>query len=262
MITPPVVLTIGGSDSAGCYGVQADLRALAARGVHGACALTVVTAQNTTGMRSAAAVPVEVVEAQISMVLEDLPVAAVKTGMLGRVEVIAMVARLAADGQLPHLVVDPVLVNRHGHTLFGPDVCDAYRDLLIPHAVLCCPNATEAALLSGLDPLAAPEPAAFIRGLAPSTIVTAGRSLGVDAVDLFWDGAEVSEFRAPRIDTSNNAGSGDAFSAHVAAGLAMERSVSESITDAKAHVHAALVSAARWKIGLGPGPIDHLGWSR
>lgn len=262
MTTPPVVLTIGGSDSSGCYGVQADLRALAARGVHGACALTVVTAQSTTELRNAVAVPVEAIEAQIDMVLADLPVGAVKTGMLGRVEVVAMVARLAADGRLPQLVVDPVLVNRHGHGLFAPDVRDAYRELLIPHAVLSCPNTAEAALLGGLDPLAAPEPATFIRHLAPSTIITAGRSQGPEAVDLFWDGATVTEFRALRVDTTNNAGSGDSFSANVAAGLAMGRSVRESITEAKSNVHAALVSAARWTLGHGPGPLDHLGWSR
>ncbi len=262
MSTPPVVLTIGGSDSSGCYGIHADLRALASRGVHGASALTVITAQNTTGLHAAATVPLDLVEAQINAVLDDLTVVAVKTGMLGRVEVIEMLARLAAQGRLPHLVVDPVLVDRHGRALFGTDVSDAYRELLIPHATLTCPNVAEAALLAGMDPQRMHDPTEFIRHVGHSTIVTAGRSKGVDAIDLYWDGAELVEFRAKRVATTNNAGSGDAFTAHLAASLGGGRSVRQSIEEAKAHVHAALVSAADWALGQGPGPLDHLGWSR
>lgn len=251
MTSPPVVLTIGGSDSGGCYGVQTDLRVLAARGIHAATVLTVVTAQNTVSLRSALPVPVELVEAQLEAVLDDLPVAAVKTGMLGRVEVVELVGRFAAQGRLPNLVVDPVLVDRHGRSLFDPAVVDTYRSVLLPHAAVTCPNEHELALLdrNGGEALA--------RRLGVPVVVTGGRTGGDEAVDVLWDGTDPLVLRSPRIDTTNNAGSGDALSAHLAAGLAEGRSLRESLTDARARVLAALEGAAGWTLGAGPGPLDH-----
>ena len=267
MTSPPVVLTIGGSDSGGCYGVQTDLRVFAARGVHAASVLTVVTAQNTVSLRAAMPLPVELVEAQLEAVLDDLSVAAVKTGMLGRVEIIDLVARFAAQGRrvlarpqrrepaaqgrCPNLVVDPVLVDRHGRSLFDPAVADAYQSILLPHAAVTCPNEHELALLdvNGAEALA--------RRIGVPVLVTGGRTGGDEAVDVLWDGTEPLTLRSPRIDTANNAGSGDALSAHLAAGFAVGLSLRESLTEARSRVLAALEGAAGWALGAGPGPLDH-----
>jgi hydroxymethylpyrimidine/phosphomethylpyrimidine kinase len=275
---PPVVLTIGGWDSSGCHGVPADLRTLAARQVHGTGALTVVTAQDTSGIRAISAVPLAAIAEQIEAVLDDLPVAAVKTGMLGRAEVVELVGALAAAGRLPGLVVDPVLVDRHGRPLFGDEVVEAYRRRLLPHAAVICPNEIEAALLLRGDDGwhrddgrtgdgehgargYATQADVLGRGLGVPTVVTAGRAGGEQAVDVLWDGTDVVRLQARRIATVNNAGSGDAFSAHVAASLATGAGVRDAVTDAKRRVHDALRAGARWRLGSGPGPLDHFGWS-
>ncbi len=250
MTTPPVVLCIGGSDSGGCYGIGADLGLLASLGAHGCCALTVVTAQNTLGLRATHQIPLELIADQIEMVLEDFAVAAVKTGMLARVEVVELVAALAGQSRLPNLVVDPVLVNRHGMELFGEEVTHAYRQLLLPRARLATPNTIEAALLADAkhDPVHGPWPC--------PTVITGGRVPdNVRCVDVLVEGSQRHELVADRVATTNNAGSGDAFSAASAWGLARGLSLLEAVTDAKEIVRGGLVAGASWQLGHGPGPL-------
>lgn len=260
MSTPPVVLTIGGSDSGGCYGVQADLRLLAAQGVHATCAITVVTAQNTGALSHAQLISPDVVAAQIDAVTSDFDVAAVKTGLLGRVEIIELVAERTRAGMLPNLVVDPVVVNRHGAALFGQAVLDAYRDLLIPLARVITPNAPEAALLCGFPLGDRADIGRAVRRFGVPSVITAGRSGGA-ALDVFWDGRAALELDGPWVATTNNAGSGDVFSAAIAAALARGRSLNDAVHGAKATVTQALIGAAGWQLGSGPGPLDALGWT-
>ena len=124
--TPVTALTIAGSDSGGGAGAQADLKTFAAYGVHGACALTAVTAQNTAEVRGVAAMDPAFVRLQVETVLDDFDVRAVKTGMLANAGVVAAVAAMAGEGRLPQLVVDPVLVTSSGHPLLEPDGVAAY----------------------------------------------------------------------------------------------------------------------------------------
>src|SRR5205085_10453307 len=142
-----LALTIAGSDSGGGAGVQADLKTFAAHGVFGTSVLTALTAQNTVGVRAIERVDPAFVTAQLDAVLDDLPVRAVKTGMLASAATVAVVAEHA--GRLPHLVVDPVLVSSTGQRLFDDDAVRAYLDVLFPHATVVTPNAREAALLAG-----------------------------------------------------------------------------------------------------------------
>lgn len=276
MTQPAVVLSIGGSDSGGCYGVQADMRCVAAMRAHAACALTVVTAQHTLGVQAALPVPVELVAAQIDAVLADFDVGAVKTGMLGRVEVVELVAARAAAGRLPNLVVDPVLVDRHGRQLFGEDLVEAYRSTLVPLAGLVTPNTLEAALLC-----AAPAPAAgsgnengsgldveamrrIAAALGAPVVITGGRARDSDGnrLDVLWDGAALHELSGPDVPTTNNAGSGDAFSAAIATLLAQGApTLLDAVLRAKHVVHDALAGAVGWRLGAGPGPLDVFGWS-
>ncbi len=151
---PPLpLLTIAGSDSGGAAGLQADLKTWAALGAYGMSAITAVTAQNSVAVRGVHFLPPEFVAAQIDAVLSDYGAAAIKTGFLGRVDIIEAVAERLAywlGGGLeprPALVVDPVLVNHRGESMFGPEVADAYRRLLFPLADLVTPNAAEAAVL-------------------------------------------------------------------------------------------------------------------
>lgn len=170
MSTPPVVLTVAGTDSGGAAGVAADLAAIGHLGCHGACVVTAVTAQDTTGVHAVHPVPIDVVDAQVGAVLDDLPVAVVKTGMLGTPAVVALVAdRL---GHLP-LVVDPVLVATSGADLGGRSVVDAYVERLLPRALVATPNLDEARVLTGRDDPPA-DLAARLADLGCAVVLTGG----------------------------------------------------------------------------------------
>ena len=148
MTTPPVAMTIAGSDSGGGAGLQADLRMFGALGVHGCVAVTALTAQSTTEVRDVLATPAAMVRAQIETVLDDLPVRAAKTGMLATADNVRVVTDIAATGRLGRLVVDPVMVSSSGHRLLDADAEAAYLDLFA-HAVIITPNQREAAALLG-----------------------------------------------------------------------------------------------------------------
>ena len=266
--TPLTALTIAGSDSGGGAGAQADLKTFAALGVHGACALTAVTAQNTTEVRGVVALEPAFVRLQIETVLDDLDVQATKTGMLANAGVIATVAALAARGVLPHLVVDPVLVTSSGHPLLEPEGVSAYLELLLPHATVATPNLREAAVLGGTaveelaDVGARIEVAEKIRAAGPAWVVVEGGHLADSADDVVAgpDGTVVLE--GPRVASGNDHGTGCTLSAATAANLALGGSVPDALAAAKAFVTEALEGAAGWRLGTGHGPLDHFGWAR
>ena len=266
--TPLTALTIAGSDSGGGAGAQADLKTFAALGVHGACALTAVTAQNTAEVRGVVALEPAFVRLQIETVLDDLDVRGAKTGMLANAGVVAAVAAVAARGVLPHLVVDPVLVTSSGHPLLEPDGVAAYLELLLPHATVVTPNLREAAVLGGTaveelaDLGARIEVAEKIRAAGPAWVVVKGGHLADSADDVVAgpDGTVVLE--GPRVASGNDHGTGCTLSAATAANLALGRSVPDALAAAKAFVTQALEGAAGWRLGTGHGPLDHFGWAR
>ncbi len=262
---PSVALTIGGSDSGGACGVQADLRTFSYLGVHGASALTIVTAQNTLGVRGAVTIDAGFVLAQIEAVLADYPVAAVKTGMLATFDIIEAVSKLAASGRLPRLVVDPVLVNAAGVSIFGADATDAYRQLLLPHAVLVTPNRDELALLVGRPVSSAADLAAAAAELAESAscavLAKGGRFHGGDTVTdaVVLANGTTSTVTKNRVVTTNVAGSGDTLSAAITAHLATGVDLMAAIEAAQMVITRALTGAATWHLGAGSGPLNLLG---
>jgi hydroxymethylpyrimidine/phosphomethylpyrimidine kinase len=262
-MTPPVALTIAGSDSGGGAGIQADLKAFAANGVFGTTAVTALTAQNTVGVNGVRATPASFVDDQIAAVLADLPVAAVKTGMLATAEIVALVARRAANGDLPMLVVDPVMVASSGDRLLDIDAEAAYIEALFPHALIITPNLREASLLVGRELRDADDMARAAVQLAATGarhVLVKGGHLSGDAVDVFFDGEEVHRLRSPRIDTVNVHGTGCTTAAAIAARLAWGDSVVEAVKVAKDYTWRAIAGAAKWRLGAGHGPIDHFGW--
>lgn len=260
-MTPPVALTIAGSDSGGAAGIQADLTTMAALGVHGTAALTAVTAQNTTGVQEVHAVPPPVVDAQIESVLTDLPVAATKTGMLGTTAIVELVADRAAAGDLPRLVVDPVMVATSGDRLLDPDAEEHYRDALLPHALIATPNLREAAVLTD-RPLATIDDVRSatdeLSALGASWLVVTGGHLEGDAVDLVLHDGRWTELRAPRLETDNDHGSGCTFASATASLLARGEPPDRAIEQAKAFVARRLAASAAWRLGHGHGPVGHL----
>jgi hydroxymethylpyrimidine/phosphomethylpyrimidine kinase len=272
MTTPPVALTIAGSDSGGGAGVQTDLVTFAAHGVHGASVITALTAQNTVGVDGVHVPPVEFLRAQLEAVLGDLPVAAVKTGMLATEEVVRAVAGVAAGGRLPDLVVDPVLVSSTGARLLDAGAERAYVDALFPHALVVTPNTREAAALVGgtvATAADAVEAARELGRLGPAWVVVKGGhqvdeadggAASSEAIDVVFETATgvVTELRAPRVDTRNDHGTGCTFAAATAALLARGVPVPEALAGAKRFVHAGLVASAGWHLGAGHGPVGKL----
>jgi len=265
--TPPSALTIAGSDSGGGAGVQADLKTFAAHRVHGTSALTAVTAQNTDEVRGVVVLEPAFVRLQVETVLHDFAVRSVKTGMLARRETVEEVARLAAEGRLPRLVVDPVLVTSSGHSLMDPSGVEAYLSLLLPHALVVTPNLREAAVLGGttverlmsIDAMAAV--AERIRGTGACYVVVKGGHLSDSADDVVAGPAGITVLPGRRVRTGNDHGTGCSLSAAIAAHLARGAEVPDAVREAKSFVAGALAGAAGWVLGAGHGPIDHFGWS-
>ena len=264
-MTPPVALTIAGSDLGGGAGLQADLKTFAALGVFGTSAVTALTAQHTAAVCAVRPVDAGFVLAQVDAVLADFPVAAVKTGLLATVETVRAVADLAAAGRLPNLVVDPVMVSSTGHRLLAADAERCYRECLLPHARVVTPNCREAAALLGVAITTLDDQRAAARALAaegPATVVVTGGDgrPGDDARDVVVGADGVDELVRPRLDTANTHGSGCSFAAAVAAGLAWGRTVTEALLAAKSYVHDAIQAASAWQLGAGHGPLNHFLW--
>src|SRR5579864_13779 len=219
----PVALTIAGSDPSGGAGLQADLKTFYRFGVYGEAVATLITVQNTLGVTRIDRLPADLVAAQIRAVVDDIPPQAAKTGALGSREVVRAVAEAAANFSFP-LVVDPVMISKHGARLLDEDACRVLMERLIPRAFLLMPNLEEAAMLAGFavdDPASMLRAAEKLASLGAANVLVKGGHLRGAALDILYmrDG-EVREFRAPRIDTQHTHGSGCTYSAAITAGLA------------------------------------------
>lgn len=260
MLTPPVVLAVAGTDSGGAAGLAADLAAIGHLGCHAACAVTAVTAQDTTGVHAIHALPVDVVAEQVDAVLGDLPVAVVKTGMLGTLDAV----RLVADrlGHLP-VVVDPVLAATSGAVLGDGGVAAAYVDHLLPAALVTTPNLDEARTLAGRD-APAPELAARLADLGCAVVLTGGpewRPGSPAATCTDWlcePGGTASALRRPAVATTADHGSGCTHASALAARIAHGDALEDAARTAAAYVSDRLADSSRWRLGRGRGPVSHL----
>lgn len=261
---PPVALTVAGSDSGGGAGLQADLATFAAFGVFGTTAVTAVTAQHTAAVLGVHPIPAAFVDQQIGAVLGDLPVAAVKTGMLASAATVRAVARRAARGDLPNLVVDPVLVASTGRPLLDDEGPEAYRRDLIPHARVVTPNTREAELLTGVTITGPDDMVTAAERLADTgaevVVVKGGHLPGGRSPDVVVHGGRTVLLDAPRVETANDHGTGCTLSAAVAAQLALGVEPMVAVEAAKAYVRTAIEGAVSWRLGAGRGPVDHYGW--
>lgn len=258
MSDPKKLLTIGGSDSGGAAGIQADLKTWTALGVHGMSALTVLTAQNTQKIAGVEWVSAEFLQLQIQTVLSDYGADAIKTGFLGQAHLIDTIAETITGRQ--HVVIDPVLINSQGNPLFGEAVLNGYRDRLFPIASIATPNVHEAALLTGhtIRTLAdADIVTRTIHSMGCETVLVKRFRAGDDMIDLFYDGKTMTHLPTPVIDTVNTHGSGDSMSATIAASRAQGMGWLDAIRRAQAFVANGLAAAQGWRLGAGQGPISH-----
>ncbi len=254
-----VAMTIAGSDSGGGAGIQADLKTFASLGLHGTCTITAITAQNTVGVQQAFPLPPELVAAQIDSIISDLPCHAAKTGMLATAAIIEVVAERIRHHQIPHLVVDPVMVATSGGRLLLEAAETAYIDLLLPLAEVITPNMAEASALLGrpvesLEQMRAAAQA--LCELGPRAVVVTGGHLAESAVDVFCDAetGQVHEFSGPRLASAGTHGSGCVFASAIAAYLARDYEPLEAVERAKLFAAQAIESAL--PLGQGPGPVN------
>ena len=257
MRTAPIALTIAGSDPSGGAGIQADLKTFHQFGVYGEAVITLLTVQNTVRVSRVEVMSSRLVEEQLAAVLEDIPPAAAKTGALGSAEVVEAVARAAANFSFP-LVVDPVMVSKHGHNLLPPEAARAIRELLLPHAALAIPNVPEAEALSGIeirDIDAVRRAACLIHSMGARAVLIKGGHLRSENTDVLFDGAQYREFPAPRLDTPHTHGTGCTYSAAITASLAAGYSLADAVARSKRFIHEAI--RGNPGLGHGNGPVNH-----
>lgn len=254
-----VALTIAGSDPSGGAGIQADLKAFHQFGVYGEAVVTLITVQNTRSVMKVEVLAPDLVAAQIAAVVDDVPPAAAKLGALGNLGVLEAVAHEARSFQFP-LVVDPVMISKHGMPLIAEQARAAMIAQIIPLAHLLTPNLHEAAILTGgteVSSLESMRRAAFeLRDLGARNVLIKGGHLDGPAIDLLLtsDG-QFHEFSSNRIDTPNTHGTGCTYSAAITAGLAKGIPLPIAIARAKQYVTDAIRTNPR--LGHGHGPLNH-----
>jgi hydroxymethylpyrimidine/phosphomethylpyrimidine kinase len=254
------VLAIGGSDSSGGAGVQADIKTITMLGGYAASAITAVTVQDTTGVHAIHPIPADLVAAQARAVLDDIGADAIKTGMLGSAAVVEALAGLFAGLTVP-IVVDPVMAATTGAALLDEGGIEALRQRLIPLAALLTPNAPEAARLTGLvtattDDLRRAGETLLAMG-ARAVLMKGGHVAGESVIDVLMTPTGEALFASDRIAARHSHGTGCTLASACATGLAQGLDLNAAIERAHAFVAEAIRQAPGF--GAGNGPIDH-GW--
>ncbi|HAX41076.1 MAG TPA: bifunctional hydroxymethylpyrimidine kinase/phosphomethylpyrimidine kinase [Bryobacteraceae bacterium] len=253
----PVALSIAGSDPSGGAGIQADLKTFHQFGVYGEAVLTLLTVQNTTEVASVHLLDPGLVVAQIRAVLIDIPPQAVKTGALGNASIIRAVAAVLAEARLP-LVVDPVMISKHGASLIADEAREVLLAELLPLATLVTPNLPEAEALTGLtvdSPASMKDSARALNAATGAAILVKGGHLQGAALDLLFDGATFHEFTSERLWTPNTHGTGCTYSAAITAALAIGLELPEAVERAKSYITEAIRTNPG--LGRGAGPVNH-----
>ncbi|MGY0693923.1 pyridoxine/pyridoxal/pyridoxamine kinase [Virgibacillus sp. FSP13] len=261
-MTMKKTLTLAGSDSSGGAGIQADLKTFQENGVYGMTALTSIVAMDPNNGWNHNVFPIDVaiVEKQLDTIL-SVDVDAMKTGMLGSVDIIELGARKIDEYNLDKFVLDPVMVCKGEDEVLQPENTDAMRELLLPRALITTPNLFEAGQLAQTGPIKTidgmKQAAIKIHELgAKNVVIKGGKALDHEkAIDLFYDGNDFTLLEKDKLDTTYNHGAGCTFAAAVTANLANGKSVKESVEAAKDFVTAAI--AHGWKLNEYVGPVMH-----
>jgi hydroxymethylpyrimidine/phosphomethylpyrimidine kinase len=254
------VLICAGSDSGGGAGIQADIKAVTALGGFASTALTVLTAQNTEGVHGIHEIPLDFVDQQIRVVLEDIGADCVKTGMLHSAGVIhAVIEALEGVALDIPLIVDPVMVAKGGHNLLDPAALGALRDEMLPRARLVTPNIPEAELLTGLEITGLDgmrRAADRLLTMGPEAVLLKGGHMeGDELTDLLVTSEGAESFSGPRIATRHTHGTGCTMASAIAVGIAQGLTVSRAVGRARDYVNIAILMAPGF--GAGHGPLNH-----
>ena len=262
-LSPPVAMTIAGSDSGGGAGLQADLKTFAALACHGVSATTLITAQNTQTVSLIQVLPFPLIRAQLDALVSDFDIRATKCGALGDSTTIAQLVEWLEDHPQPFLLVDPVMVSKHGDPLLPDQSIKIMRQALLPHATLLTPNRHEARLLTGRDVgdlHSMKEAAKRLFDMGPPHILIKGPHLGRVVRDLYYDGTGFVEFGDDHIDSIRTHGSGCVFSAAITAKLAHHTPLLDAIEFARTFISQAILHAPSLGHGIPPVHPLHPFW--
>ncbi|NRF29662.1 bifunctional hydroxymethylpyrimidine kinase/phosphomethylpyrimidine kinase [Vibrio coralliilyticus] len=261
--TPPIVLTIAGSDSGGGAGIQADIKAISATGSYACSAITAITSQNTLGVSAIHPIPLEHIESQLDAVFTDLNVVAVKVGMLADARIIKVVADKIRQYKPAHLVVDPVMVATSGDLLLEQSAISTLKEQLIPMADLITPNLPEgAALIDGAVPENEDQMGNMIeelRALGAKAVLLKGGHLEKDdnSNDLLILAQTSELLSAKRFPTKNTHGTGCTLSSAIASYLAQGNRLHKAVYLGKQYISQAIAHADELNVGTGHGPVHH-----
>lgn len=258
----PTTLTIAGSDSGGCAGIQADLKTFSALGIFGTSVITAITAQNTKEVRAVEVLSPEIIKKQLEAVLDDITVDVVKTGMLPSVEIIELVASIIYKYNLPAVIVDPVMIATSGTRLVSPSIVTAFSNYMYQRIMLITPNIPEAEALSGLEIHSEKDmynaANILLKQGCPAILIKGGHSKSKDSTDiLFTANKEPVRFSVPRIDSCNLHGTGCTYSSAIASYIALGNDMVNAIRLAKNYISSAIYAGKNITTGKGYGPVNH-----
>lgn len=254
VVRTPVALTIAGSDPSGGAGLQADLKTFHQHGVYGMSVVTLLTVQNTQTVSMVESLATELVVQQLRAVVSDITPQAAKTGALGNAELIEAVAGQAGSFSFP-LVVDPVMISKHGHRLIDDDAVETLVSKLLPVAFLVTPNMAEASKLAGMpvvDVASMEKSCSVIAGFGVPNVLVKGGGLAGDSVDVLYTEGRIHVLPMPRVETKHTHGTGCVLSAAITARLARGEGLLDAVAGAKAFVHQAIRTCPQLGHGLGP----------
>lgn len=258
------VLTIAGSDSCGGAGIQADLKSFSANGVYGMSVITAVTAQNTQGVFAVQDIEENIIKAQIDAIFTDIQVDAVKIGMVSKSSTIKAIAEKLEQYKPKNVVLDPVMISKSGFALLNPEAKLALIKTLIPKAFVITPNIPEAeeilrevnAQITSIETVEDMKTAAReIYKLGCENVLLKGGHIKGDAVDILYDGKDITCFYSERIETKNTHGTGCTLSSAIAANLARGYTIKEAVQNSKEYITKAIEHSL--DIGQGVGPTHH-----
>ena len=258
----PTALTIAGSDSGGCAGIQADLKTFSSIGVFGASVITSITAQNTQEVRAVEILPTGIIKQQTEAVLDDMMVDVVKTGMLPSAEIIELVASAIDAYRLNTVIIDPVMVATSGARLASASTASAFCELLYSRLTLITPNVPEAEALSGVniqsdkDMQKAAE--ILLKQGCQAVLIKGGHLPAIQSVDmLFQQDKEPVSFSSVHIESRNLHGTGCTFSSAIAAYMALGNELETAVSLAKTYITSAIDAGKDIVTGNGFGPVNH-----
>lgn len=259
-MTPPIILTIAGSDCSGGAGIQADIKTISALNGYAASVVTAVTAQNTLGVQAVYPIPTDIVRAQMESVMDDLHPRAIKIGMVHDTSIVCAIAECLRKYQPEFIVYDPVMISTSGRHLMTEDTVQAIKEELFPLCTLITPNLNEAALLleCNITNIEDMEQAAcqLTARYHTSALVKGGHLAGDEMCDVLYDGT-IHLFGHKKIKSNNLHGTGCTLSSAIATFLAEGYILEDAVCQAKIYINTAIENGRNLQIGHGNGPLAH-----